>query len=343
MVSKMNKLTIWFNHWFSSAYHLITLLKENKNFDLHIIGSNKNDFVVYRNVCDEWYVEPGDKISAEDYINFALDFCKEHHVDVFFVRRFQKEIVEKIALFDSIGVKLFAENNAEALKIIDDKGLTYSYLKEYIPECIPSFKIAHNLNEFISSYQELAAQNNRVCYKLTIDEGAASFRVIDNNLTSIDNLLSTPGHKIKLEDALKIMEQYDFSIPVLLMPFLDGVEVSVDCLKTASGNIIIPRFKTNKRYSEIYFKKEIIAYCEKIMNIFSFEYPLNVQFKKSGDTYYLLEINCRMSGGLQLSWVGTGVNIPSIALSKVCGVDEKYEIHHKSSKVVHIESPVKFN
>ena len=343
MDSNKKTINIWFNHWFSSAYHLINLLKENPNFNVRVIGSNKNEYVVYRNVCDEWYQEPSDQITASDYVDFAVNFCKEKKIDIFFPRRFQMEIVKNKALFDEINVKLFAESDYKIIELAEDKAATYDYLSKVIPEVIPDYRIAHSLEEFASFYKELIKIYDRICYKLTIDEGAMSFRVIDDDLTSIKNLLSSPGHKLSFNDAYQIMSQYDFSVPVLLMPYLDGVEVSVDCLKTNSGNIVIPRFKTNKRYLEIYYKSQIIEYCNRIIENLHFEYPLNIQFKKSGDTYYLLEINSRMSGGLQLSLIGSNVNIPSIALSKAFGIDDKYEVSYKSAKVVHIESPIKFN
>lgn len=336
----MNKLVIWFNHWFSTAYHLINLIKENKHFEIYVIGTNKSGDAVYKNVCDEWYLEPND-ISEEEYVSFALDFCKKHHVNVFFIRRYQDEIVKHIDEFTSIGVKLFAESNPEVVSIINDKALTYYDLQNVVPEVIPEFKVAHSYDEFITSYSELSKNHKRLCYKLVIDEGASSFRVIDNELTSIDALLSIPGHKIQYEDCLKVLSKYDFSIPVLLMPYLSGVEVSVDCLDMEEDIIIIPRYKSSKRYSEIKTNQELIEVCKKIIKHFGFVYPNNIQFKKENNKYYLLEINCRMSGGLQLSYEGSGINIPSLALSKMFGIKDQYQNTFSNSKVVHIETPIK--
>lgn len=337
----MNKLVIWFNHWFSTAYHLINLLRENKHFDLYVIGTNKSGDAVYKNACDEWYIEPGDSTSAKEYVTYALNFCKEHKVDVFFARRFQDELVKHIDEFTAIGVKLFAESNPNVIEIIEDKAMTYRDLLEVVPEVIPEFRVAHNYDQFLEFYEELKQKYKRVCYKLTIDEGAASFRVIDDNLTSVDSLLAIPGHKISLDDTLKILSNYDFSTPILLMAFLDGVEVSVDCLDMGKDMIILPRFKTNKRYSEIYAHKELMEVCRKIIKYYGFTFPCNIQFKKDNQRYYLLEINCRMSGGLHLSYEGTGINIPSLALSKMFNIEEEYQTSFEKAKVVHIETPIK--
>ena len=76
-------MRIWFNHWFSTAFRLMELLKEgcsSNNMDIDIIGTNKIDLCVYKTYCDEFYIEPTD-ISDEDYITWCVDFCKEHNID----------------------------------------------------------------------------------------------------------------------------------------------------------------------------------------------------------------------------------------------------------------------
>ena len=51
-------IRVWFNHWFSTSYRLIELMKENREEQVCVIGTNKQVNSVIRNVCDEWYNEP---------------------------------------------------------------------------------------------------------------------------------------------------------------------------------------------------------------------------------------------------------------------------------------------
>ena len=136
-------------------------------------------------------------------------------------------------------------------------------------------------------------------------------------------LLTKLGMKVTLEAAKKVLSEYDFEIPVLLMPYLSGVEISVDCVATANGNLIIPRYKTSKRYSEIILSERIISMCDEIMNKLNangdMNMPMNIQFKMENDKPYLLEINPRMSGGLQLSCKAIGINLPHIAMNELLG------------------------
>lgn len=329
---------IWFNHWFSTAFHLISLMKSGDN-GLYFIGTSTNTLAVYREVCDEWYGEPTD-VSENEYVDFCLKFCEEHAVDIFVPRRNMAAISARSAEFARLGVKLFADLNADLLRILDSKTATYNYFRERNFDIIPSMKTARSAEEFESAYNELKCGCERVCYKLETDEGARSFRVIDDRINGISALLNAPNTKISLENALKILRQYDFKIPVLLMPYLSGQEISVDCLKTAAGYIILPRYK-NGRYSHVEFNREIKDLCAEMLNETALEMPANIQFKLENGKPYLLEINPRMSGGLQLSCAATGINIPKIALGKLLGNDIPWAYPNgEIPTIVNLETPI---
>ena len=87
--------------------------------------------------------------------------------------------------------------------MLDDKQYTYEYFKTKLPEIIPETRVAQSLDEFCLHYNELSKIAIRVCYKLIEDEGARSFRVIDNSIESLNGLLNKPGMKVTLETAKK--------------------------------------------------------------------------------------------------------------------------------------------
>lgn len=333
-------MRIWFNHWFSTAYHLINMMKEGNPDKFTMVGSSHNPLAIYKRACDEWYDE-AEKISEKDYIEFCLDFCREHKIDIFVPRRNLAAVVKNAGRFEAAGVKLFADTRADIAEMLNNKLDTYNYFKKNLPDCIPEFYVAHSYDEFVKFYEIMKDHVSRVCYKLVVDEGARSFRVIDNRIESPYALLERPGSKVTFETAKAVLSPYDFSNPVLMMPYLEGTEVSVDCLKTPSGNLMIPRHKTNKRYSEVIFDKEIMQMCSDIMDMLDLKMPMNIQFKKHEDKFYLLEINPRMSGGLQLSCKATGINLPDIAINQLLGIEKPWSYPDiKSQKVAHIETPI---
>lgn len=333
-------MRVWFNHWFTTAYHLINLIKAGDPGTYTVIGSSTNPNAIYRQVCDEWYLE-ADSISPEEYIAFCLSFCKEHAVDVFVPRRFLVDVIKHGEEFRKIGVKLLADDSYRTVQMLDDKISTYSFFRQYFPQYVPEVRVAHSMQEFLCAYDELKSRFAQVCYKLAVDEGARSFRVVDEGIEGVGALLYSPGSKITLAAAQKVLEHYDFSIPMLLMPYLRGVEISIDCLATANGNLTIPRYKTTPRFSEVTFHPVLMDVCSKIMDSLQLKMPLNIQFRMEREALYLLEINPRMSGGLQLSCMASGINIPSIAVNQLLGIEKDWhypEVYTR--KVAHLETPI---
>ena len=333
-------MRIWFNHWFSTAYHLINLIRDGNPGKFQFVGSNKNDYAIYKLACDEWHREPVE-ISAADYVDWCLDFCRAHSVEIFVPRRFLTEIAQCVEDFNRIGVKVLV-GDGRLMKILDDKISTYEFFSAGgLGEIVPPYKIATNFDEFNAACDALKTADNRVCYKLAADEGALTFRVIDDTIEKISALHNMPNMKVTRAAAKKILAGYDFKIPLIVMPYLAGREISVDCLMTPRGNIIVPRFKTNQRYSEIKFDAEIIAVAEKILRLMNLRVPVNIQFRTHDEKIFLLEINPRMSGGLQLSCLAAGVNIPDIAVNQLLGLEKIWEPPSKKfCRVANIESPV---
>ena len=333
-------MRVWFNHWFSTAYHLINLIRDgNPNF--RFVGSNKNDFAIYKRACDEWFREP-EKISEADYVGWCVDFCREHAIDVFVPRRALTAVAQRRGEFESVGVKVLVGRDGHLMKILDDKVATYEFMSAGgLDEIVPPHRLAKNFAQFVDACDALKTSTNRVCYKLAVDEGATTFRVIDDSLENISALHNMPNMKVTRVAAEKILSRYDFKIPLIVMPYLSGREVSVDCLSTPQGNIVVPRFKTNGRFSEIKFDDAIISVAEKILTLLKLDVPANIQFRFDGEKFFLLEINPRMSGGLQLSCLGANVNIPDIAINQLLGVEKVWRMTAKKfCRVANIETPI---
>lgn len=332
-------MRIWFNHWFSTAYHLIKLMREGCGHPITVIGTGSNDQAVYRRMCDEWYHES--ELTEKEYVEFCLEFCMEHKIEIFAPRRNLKTISLAADRFANIGVKLFVETNGAMVDMLDDKIRTYEFFTERIPEIIPDWKLVRSVNEFSDVCAEMTSPSGRLCYKLIVDEGGRSFRVLDDSIEGIGALYAKPGTKVTRRAAEAILSGYDFKVPIMIMPYLSGADVSVDCMETLTGRLMVPRFKVG-RYSRVEPDAKIMELCNRIMDILRFDMPANIQFKMEGDRPYLLEINTRMSGGLQLSCLASGINIPAIALEKLYGnaIPWTYPAPWKSKGVVNLETPI---
>jgi len=330
---------VWFNHWFSTAYYIIDLLKKDEEIDFHVVGSNENPDSVIKLVCNEWFVEPS--FSNDDYyVEFCINFCKTNSIEVFVPRRGMQAISKSISLFDEIGVKVLVERDFNKLATLNDKEKTYNLFNNLGIGYIPPRYVVNNVDDFKLAYKTITDSFERACFKLTKDEGATSFRVIDTSMQGYGGLFKQPGMKMTLDATLAALSEKEHFPELLVMPYLKGYEVSIDCLNTISGLISVPRIKVGSRIAEIRYDDEFMKICNDFFNKVDISGPCNIQLKYHDDTPYLLEVNTRMSGGIQLSCIGAGINIPNIAVNQLIGREKSWSMDYISRKVSYVEMPV---
>lgn len=328
---------VWFNHWFSTSYGLIELMKKDKEEQIYVIASNKQYDSVIQKVCDEWYQDS--LADGEEYIQYCLDFCKEHKVDVFVPRRKMVEISQNRKRFQEIGVKIMVDDY-EIIKLLNDKVAAYDLFKDVEGVHIPKYKMVNTADEFIAAYHELKQEFEQVCVKFVKDEGAMSYRRIVDAVDRFKRLRIYPGAEVAYADYVETLQTVERFDDLMVMPYLPGHEISVDCLQTPDGLIAIPRVKGSARHEKVMYDKEILDMTKKIMGKINLQYPCNVQYKLKDGIPYLLEVNTRMSGGLQMTCLAAEVNIPNIALNKVLGKRVEWSINQTEKVVSYIEIPM---
>ena len=334
----MRAVRVWFNHWFSTAYHIIRLLKADEQIHFVVVGSNTNSNCVYRVVCDEWAAEPRfDR--GDEYVDYCLEFCREHEIEVFVPRRNMLAVCRRLAEFDALGVNVLVERDYPTMSALCDKVKTYRMFRESGLEYVPPHCAASSVEEYEAAYRLLKTDGNRVCLKFTAGEGAVSFRVVDDQAGC--NLEEEVGAKISYENSVKALSKLRKFPTLLVMPYIPGAEVSVDCLYMPDGeHIAVPRYKSWGRSETVRFEKEITEACSLFLDRFKLRCPCNIQFKYDNHVPYLLEVNTRMSGGIQLSCAAAGVNIPNIAVNRLLGVEKQARCDRKTRVVSFIETPV---
>ncbi len=334
------RVNIWMNHWFSTAYNIIDLIKKDEALDFNIIGTNENDVSVLMCACDEWYSEP-DKVSDSEYVDFCIDFCEKHDIEVFLPHRHMLTISKYKERFDSIGTKVIVEDY-EKMQLLNHKEQAYDFVKKNAVASVPSYYVVTTISEFEEAYNSILEQYGNVCTKFVKDEGGKSYRLIDNTRQGYEALFKKQNTRMTydaLHDALSQSKNGVFS-PLMVMPFLKDEEISVDCLKTPSGNIMVPRVKSYSRFEEVRYDDDILEMCDSLLNLLDLENPCNIQFKYLDGIPYFLEVNTRMSGGVHMSCLASGVNIPNIAVNKILGINKEWNIDKRNKKVSQVEIPL---
>ena len=332
----MKTVKIWFNRWFSTAYHIINLIKKDKEINFYIIGSSPNPDSVVKEACDEWCPEPG-KVSDDEYIEFCYKFCITHDIDIFVPRHNQSIISKYRKSFEDIGVKILADDY-QIVSQLQNKASAYNLIEKKHIGNIPDYYVIHNSEEFKKAYRSMSMKYENLCFKFTTDEGGCSFRIIDNKPPS--PFRRSVNHT-SIDTVIKDIETVGSRCPeIIIMPVLSGDEVSVDCLKTQQGNIMIPRFKSNTRAEYIKYDDDILNSCKDFLNKIPLECPCNIQFRYLDNVPYFLEVNTRMSGGIHMTCLASGINIPNIAVNKVLGINKPWVLNKQNIKITHIETPV---
>ena len=327
---------IWFNHWFSTAYNIINMIRAD-NPSFIFIGSNENEYSPIAAACDEWYMEPA--LKSEDYVDYCLFFCKEHCIDVFMPRREMLSISRRKKEFESIGTRVMVDDYS-IISVLNHKDQAYSYMKAQGVTTIPEYHIVTSKEKFLEAYYDLVSRYREVCFKFVHDEGGKSFRLIDNNRKGYSSLFKKQNTRMTLDLVLEALSEKESFSPMMVMPNLSGNEVSVDCLNTNNGLIMLPREKDPTRIEKLIFTPEIESITREIYDAVHLEWPCNIQFKYLDGKPYFLEVNTRMSGGVQMACLASTVNIPSIAVNKILGVDKPWSIQKKDCFITHVEAPI---
>ena len=197
-----------------------------------------------------------------------------------------------------------------------------------------------NAEEFRAAYEKLLEKYKWICFKFVKDEGGKSYRLIDNSPKGFASLYKRQTTRMSFDAAYEVLSEKESFSPMMVMPYLPGEETSVDCLMTSRGLIAIPRVKGATRIEKVRYDKEILDICYHFYEKFPMEQPCNVQLKYLDGVPYLLEVNTRMSGGVQMSCAATGVNIPDIAVNKLLGIEKPWFNDMQEKSVTHVEVPV---
>lgn len=329
-------VNIWLNHWFSTAYNIIRMIKQ-ENPDFYVIGTNENPHSVLSTVCDEWYAEP--VLKGRNYVDYCLEFCVEHKIDVFMPRRELPTISRYKEEFDCIGVKVMVDDY-QIVNILNHKDLAYDELAKRGVSTIPDYRIVTNVTEFQKAYSELKEKYREICIKFVHDEGGKSYRLIDNNRKGYMSLLKKQNTRMTYDAIVDALSERDVFEPLIVMPNLSGEEISVDCLQTQDGLIMLPRIKDATRIEKLCFDPKILDITREVYAAIQLECPCNIQFKYLDGIPYFLEVNTRMSGGIQMACLAGNVNIPSIAVNKLLGIKKEWTVCTEERYVSHIEIPV---
>ncbi|MGG1677083.1 ATP-grasp domain-containing protein [Neobacillus sp. NRS-1170] len=313
-------MKIWFNRWFTTVSHYMDLIRANDDGRKFIIyGTHPNKDALYLQNCDYAFIEP--EVSGDEYIAFCLDFCQRHGIDIFIPRKENVLISKRLAEFEALGVKVLVCPDNELMETVDNKAAAYRSVANRVPSfLVPDYHVVNNIEGFKMAYESLKEKGHEVCFKPVIGEGANGFRVIKEEVDSIQQLLQHGiRFRIPYKYACEIFSQQESFPDLMVMEYLDGREYSIDCLSSQEElYAAIPRMKGDGRVRELVESLELINLARDFHEEYKLPYVFNIQMKYGNGVPKLLEINPRMSGGMHISCL-SGINFPYLAIKILLG------------------------
>ncbi|WEK55073.1 MAG: ATP-grasp domain-containing protein [Candidatus Cohnella colombiensis] len=334
------KVRVWFNRWFSVAYHYMNAIRNNPDgIAVEIYGTHPDIRHMSLQACDYAEVEP--VLDDDAYVDFCVNFCKQHKIDVFIPRLKMLQIAKAIHLFDEIGTKVIVCRDVSLLEQLMDKSLFYESVREKDVMVVPDYYVVNDGEGFKHAYEKLIARGHRVCIKPTNGEGGVGFRIIDNNRDPFADLLGVSNKYVSYEEVSRILSGVGKFDDLMVMELLDGLEYSIDCLSDPEGNLLaaVPRRKAGGRLRLMENVPELIDIAKRVANTYKIPYNFNIQMKYREGVPKLLEINPRMSGGLHVTCL-TGINFPYLAVKLALGERVDVQSPRYNLLASHVEMPM---
>lgn len=312
-------LNIWLNRTYATNYWFLQMVRSNPDHrSVRLFATHTDDTSPVLQAADVSLPEP--QLVGDAYVDWVLDFCRTHAIDVLLPGKEIGRIAARTIEFDALGVKVLA-SPAASIALLDDKCATYASAQSLgIP--VPPWRQAHGADKVEAAVQSLRSElepHEKICIKPLSGVGAEGFRLLSEDPLSLDDLLAPPAHRVRLDEvaaALRAAEASGRTVPeFMVMPYMSSPEISVDCLSSPFGDLLaaLPRAKAGRRRTFLDDTPRAIDIARQVTNAYQLAYLTNTQLRWWRGELALLEVNTRPSGGLYAGSL-TGVNLPWAAV-----------------------------
>lgn len=259
---------------------IVMRLKNSGSY--HLIGADifQRDQVATAKDVDEFYVFPSAVEDLQEYIDFALDFCRQHSVEYYFAT-----IDEEIAnlsghrdAFERIGVTLCIPNH-ELVMTCHYKDVFVKWIRQNLPEI--SIKTYSDL-------EDIPLEDYPLFVKPTEGRASIGCRRIDNR-EQLEELMRSGVRRVNL----------------IIQQFVTGEVITVDMVRNAKAgqSMQIQRRETLRNRNgcgiavEIINDAKLAKICNELMDRLNLNGVVNAEFFHNGEDYRIIEINPRFSAG----------------------------------------------
>ena len=295
---------------------LIKNFKDSMKESVRIIATDHSTYAPALYLADKHYIVP--LISDETYLTKLVEICKEEKINAIttFIDPEIQILSENRNLFESIGVIVLAPY-IETAKLCFDKYEMFKFLRK---NNINTVRTYSSIEDFTIGYE-----NNEISFPVFVKPRTGSGSVGAKKIDSMNELISV----CKKDSSLIIQE------------FMDGADLDADVYVDTISHKAVSIFtkkkietKTGGASKTISFKDDkLFSFVKKIVNIFQFNGPIDIDFFYKDGQYFLSEINPRF-GGAYLHAYGAGIDFIRLINNNINNIENIVNIGDYDNDIV---------
>lgn len=265
--------------------------------------------------ADHATLEPGD-LTPDAYVAYALDYCARHSIDVFLPRLNQLAISLHHHEFEAIGTALVCPP-ATAIAAFDSKADGYAAIAAAgLPT--PPWWLVRNADDLLAAVDRIEAAGLTACLKPASGAGGEGFRMLTREPFGLHRLAGWDS-RVQVDQVAAALEAAEEPADLLVMPYLEGPEISVDCLGDRDGTLLaaVGRSKHRRRRS-FTTAPQYLEPTRRLVESVGMSFLSNVQFRHLAGEPVVIDVNTRPSGGLHQLRL-CGLNLPWNAVQLALG------------------------
>lgn len=315
-------MRILHNTTLNTLYNAIDAVKQDMdNEEFHFTVAHEDQHSALAMVADSFlrdYSETRLDFMPDGYVDWALDLCAEHSIDVFIPYRYRQELAVHADRFTSAGIRMLTAGAQEAMNILEAKP---EFLDRVQGMGIPGtqYRAYRTPEEFDAAWHALYNGEDPLCIKPSVGIFGAGFHVLHPDFDDLKNTMTGNRHKLSFDGYRHLLRKSDYRVEMMIMPYLTGQERSVDfaCL---DGRLLASYTRRKTGRSQIIEHDDHHhEMARRIVSDLGLSGVLNLQtIEDCHGVPHILEVNSRTAGGM-FKGLSAGVNLQLILLRELAG------------------------
>lgn len=322
-------MKVWFTRGLSNTADAVALIRDDPAArGIVVLTSHTIPDHPVGEVAHTFFVEP-DAPTDADYADWVLERAIEHGVDLVVGQRRPDALHDARERFAAYGVRLQIAAEPAIRALLDDKDAFQADLRSAdLPDASGHAALAfRTLPEFDAAWDALTADGEAasgLCAKPARGIFGAGFRLIEDGADDLGHIVSSdPDAPFRISLAAYRMALAGSADPPaqILMPFLPGVERSVDFVADGGTLLVAVARAKADRSQRLEIAGPSIEAARTLAARYRLDGLCNLQTREDDEGLErVLEINARMSGGMAMACL-SGANLPLAAVMTGLGLD----------------------